>query len=345
MTEPQGSPLLRAFLRTLAFLGPIEAIFFRLLPPPEGPSLTALARAHESLHRAGELAFWLSLALAIVLLITLARTALTSRIWPPGLNGFLAVCLMSQAALGIGAAIGETPGPAFAAAFTLIAVMAAMAIATHAYAAAAGFMRAFLVTYVSSVLCSGITTVASFGHRLGIFSMPVAVAGASYTAGLILLALSGVLAFLAFTEPMHLFDLGKKAAFFAVVTAASASLGFAAACLLGDASIAPLGTRPSVPLVLQLSFAIFAGGLSIAANLLSPERRFVGYGLLLMLLAGFPQRIALQDMLMVLGAALLLAPRRAPATMQTASPPPPYPADEARSADRDLIRPPLAGNE
>ena len=344
MPEPQGSPLLRAFLRTLAFLGPIDAIFFRLLPPPEGSSATALARAHESLHRAGMLAFMLSFALAIVLLITLARTALTSRIWPPGLNGFLAVCLMSQAALGIGAAIGE-PGPAFAAAFTLIAVMAAIAIATHAYAAAGGFMRAFLVTYVSSVLCSGITTVASFGHRLGILSMPVTVAGASYTAGLILLALSGVLAFLAFTEPMHLFQLGKRAASFAVITAAAASLGFAAACLLGDASIAPLGTRPSVPLVLMLSFAIFTGGLSIAANLLSPERRFAGYGLLMMLLAGFPQRIALQDMLMVLGAVLLLAPRRAPATMQAASPPPPPPAGEAPSADRVFIRPPLAGNE
>ncbi len=333
MPPLQGSPLLRAFLRTLAFLGPIEAIFFRFLPPPDGSSSTTLARTHESVHRAGMLAFMLSFALAIVLLITLARLALSSRIWPPGLNGFLAVCLMSQAALGIGAAIGEAPGPAFASAFTLIAVMAAIAVATHAYAAASGFLRAFLVTYVSSVLCSGITTIASFGHRLGILVMPERIAAASYTAGLIMLALSGILAFLAFTEPAHLFLLDGRTAFFAVIAAAAMSLGFAALCLLGDRDIAPLGSHPSVPLVLLLSFAIFAGLLSIAMNLLIPERRLAGYGLLLMLLAGFPQRIVVQDMLMVLGAALLLAPRRSAAVAPAGSPPP-TPTDEAPSPAR-----------
>ena len=40
-----------------------------------------------------------------------------------------------------------------------------------------------------------------------------------------------------------------------------------------------------------------------------PENKARGYGLLLLILAGFPLRITHQDMLMVLGAALVFAPR------------------------------------
>ena len=320
---PHGNPLLRAFLRALAFVGPIEAVFFRLIPPPSGIARTTLERAHEAANRAGFLTFLLSSALAIVLLIALSRIAMTSRIWPGGLNGFLAVCMTIQAALGIGAWIGpEGPGPAFAIAFTLISLMAVTAMGAHAHATMGGFARMFLVLYVSSVLCSAVTTVASFGHRLGVQSMPEWIVAASYTAGFTLLCLSAVIAFVAFADTQHLHLMRETSAIFAIVVAAAASLGFAALCLLAGGDIALLGPHPSVPLVLLASFAIFAGTLSIALNLLNPERRLIGYGLLLLMLAGFPQRLALQDMLVVLGAALLLAPRRREMPIPTISFPP-----------------------
>jgi len=48
--------------------------------------------------------------------------------------------------------------------------------------------------------------------------------------------------------------------------------------------------------------------MTVSSCLLRPDRRLVGYGLLMMLLAGFPLRVAYQHMMMALGMILAMAP-------------------------------------
>lgn len=71
-----------------------------------------------------------------------------------------------------------------------------------------------------------------------------------------------------------------------------------------------LGDDPSLLRVILLCGALFLGILTASANLIDPQNKARGYGLLLLVLAGFPMRITHQDMLMVLGAALVFAPPR-----------------------------------
>ncbi len=304
-------PLLGALLRALCFVGLTEAIFFRLLPAPAegaGAAEGLIRRMHLSSWQAGSLAFILAYVLVLAVLVTIARTALRDRVWPAGPNGFLVSCLLILVVLGCAAPIADV-GPAFATAFTGIAILTLMMMGMHAFVRGGAAVKAFVVCYAAGACCSALLTTGSFASWwTGGSPLPDRILSAADSSGLILIALAGSLALIAFADTTASFASRPVPARLSALTAALAALGFAWLCLVAPDRFSPIGPDPGILAVILIAYGIFAGLLAASMNLIDPVRRTRGYGILLLLLAGYPQRIALQDMLMVAGAALLLAP-------------------------------------
>jgi hypothetical protein len=117
-----------------------------------------------------------------------------------------------------------------------------------------------------------------------------------------------VAAFIAFSEGWEDQDRRKERLRMAILLGALAGTAYAAGCLLAPLSLAPHGARNGPITVAILSWSLFLGVATASANLLRPGRRPLAYGLLVLVLAGFPLRIAYQQMLAVLGAVLVFAP-------------------------------------
>ncbi|HKY31316.1 MAG TPA: hypothetical protein VJV23_02185 [Candidatus Polarisedimenticolia bacterium] len=316
MSHPLVSP---ALLRTLAFLGVTEALLYRLARPPaagEGASSGVAA----SLHEGAGFAFTLAFLLSIAVLLNLAFRAARRPAWPGGLNTFLGICFVGLAAMGV-SALAADAGPVLAIGFTSLSLVALMAIAMHAFAVLTpAWPRAFAVAYAAAALCSAASVVPAFLERLAWAPArrPELLVQAP-RAGEVLLAAAGVLSFLAWAEARP-GGAARIQAAVALVPAGMAGLGLAAASLMTAPETGLLGARPEAWRVLLLSSGLFLAVLTATLNLMSPRTRGVGYGLLFLTLAGFPLRIAHQDALMVIGAALLLAPPDGPPILLTAAP-------------------------
>lgn len=323
MRRAVDSPLLMVFLRALVFVGLTEAILYRLLPEPRGvrdPQL--LERLHASLSNAGEKTFILACLLAMIALTTVGTGTIRHRTWPPGLNGFLSACMVSLASLGLSALLIDR-GPVFAIAFTTLSFLVMLFMAMHAFSSSlSGWGRAFAVSYACVVLCSTLGSIINFTDYAVPLQGPAAfmidLIRPSLSAGEIFLTVSAVAAFMAF------FDFGRLEAtrtplWMVTALAATPAVSLAAVSLLAPRGFAFLGADPNPVRVALLSTALFLGALTAISNLIDPDRKVLGYGLLLLVLAGYPLRITHQDMLMVLGAALAFAPpveRDLPITLQ-----------------------------
>jgi hypothetical protein len=319
VTAPAVSPLLLAFLRALVFVGLSEAIFYRLLPAPVETAFPSMMdRLHTSVDRAGSLTFILAFLLVIGALLNIAHRSLRFRLWPAGLNGFLVVCLVCLAGLGL-AAMLSAPGPVFALAFALLAMITFFFIAMQAFAGETSLRAsAFTVFYAAALLCSAFVTFGDFATWLPrgtrssfVGSLLSAAASRSETAliaGTVLICLSSIFAFLAYADLEGARARSGALTWLAVAVSIMAAAGFAAGSTLAPARLALLGRDPGTLQVVSLTFALFAGTLTALLNLLNPQTRLLGYGLLLLVLAGFPVVIAHQHLLVVLGSVLVFAP-------------------------------------
>ncbi|HEY3176469.1 MAG TPA: hypothetical protein VGK94_12005 [Candidatus Polarisedimenticolia bacterium] len=314
------SPLLAAFLRALAFAGLTEAVFFRLLPDPSaGLHPALLDRIHASLSRAGNFTFFLAFFIVFLALVHIAYRVVRFRIWPAGLNGFLSTCLLCLAVLGFSAMVTER-GPAFATGFTLLALMILLLVAMHAFAVTgSASMRAFAVLYSAAALSSAVGTIGwslgSLQRELGSGQgtlVPESVSAAALSAGRLLLGGAGVAAFVAFSDGWGETERGKERLRMALLLGALAGAGYAAGCLLAPPALA-LHPAPAGPVTVAiLSWSLFLGVTTASINLFGPGRGPFAYGLVLLVLAGFPLRIVHQHMLAVLGAVLVFAPQTEP---------------------------------
>ena len=313
--QPRGlaTPVLMAFLRSLAFVGITEAVFYRLLPAPASSQTGPMAQLHASLYAAGNLTFHLAFFVVTLALMHVAYRTLRQSVWPRGFNAFLALCLLCLSALGV-AAFTMGGGPGFAILFTVVSLTATLLLAMHAFSiAGSAWVRAFAVCYCGALVCSAVGTIArlagdttswrSAGEQLHLRALP---------GGEVLLVAAGLLSFMAFYEfgwdrsPHGPERGGTK--MLPLLLGLVAGAGLAGGCLLAPERLALLGPNPGAARVIMLSAALFLGTTTAAAGLLDPDGRLQGYGLLLLLLAGFPMRIAYQHLLVVLGAALLFAP-------------------------------------
>ncbi len=312
MRRAVDSPLLMVFLRALIFVGLTEAIFFRLLPAPDGGPASWLFELHESLSRAGRFTFLLAFFFAMIALITIGAGTLRHHTWPPGLNGFLSVCMVSLAALGLSAFfVGR--GPIFAIGFTVLSFLAMLFMAMHAFSVSPSIWgRVFAVSYASVVLCSTVGSTIQFSEFAstpdGGVALVTGLIEPALSAGEICLAFAAVAAFMAWFDFERL-ERSRTSPWTVAVISAIPAACLAAGSLLAPEGFTFLGEDPHPLRVVLLSSALFLGTLTASANLIDPENKARGYGLLLLVLAGFPLRITHQDMLMVLGAALVFAPR------------------------------------
>ncbi|MGH9870138.1 MAG: hypothetical protein ACREAA_18500 [Candidatus Polarisedimenticolia bacterium] len=291
-------------LRGLLFAGCIEALFYRLAPLPDAVRAGWEQRLLISLHRGGALMFFAAYLLVVVSLVSLSSRTWRQGRWPGWLNTFLSLGFLGLAALGV-AAVGGARSEAFVLIFTALSLVIVLAICMHGFTTGwSASARAFTVAYGAAALCSSAhlawqtagTSTAWLRSPLFEQALP---------AGQTLLAAAAVCAFLAF----H--DAGAPGAWSGAGPAALAAAAVAASTLFGSGHLALDGDAHPARVTLMAG-TVFLAGLTGASCLRDPLRRQTGMGLLLLVLAGFPLRIAHQQMLMVVGAALLMAPALVP---------------------------------
>jgi len=294
-------------LRGLTFLAVIEAFSHRLLPYPNVTALPGwLAPVQVSFSQAGSLAFHLAFLLATAALVHVASRVVRDRVWSPGVNGFLATCLFCLATLGLAAAALE-PGPLHAVSFTLLSLLTLLVVGMQAYGAPRSMWRGtFAVTYSAAIVCSAAATIVRFMEN-GPETAPLLDDGAARAAGEILLLVASAAGFIAFVEIGTQGRRGRTRVLASLLLAGGVATGFASLCLIAPPGLSPLAPEAGAVSIWLLSCALFMAGLTALMNLFEPWRRMLGYGLLLLLLAGFPLRLAYHQLIMVLGAILVLA--------------------------------------
>lgn len=295
---PVSTPLVRALL----FAGVIEGLLYRLLPEPAAQPATWVERLHASLHRGGGFMFFVAYALVIACLVDLSWKTLRDHRWPAGLNGFLSICFLCLAMLGISVVMAPG-GPLFAAGFTVLSLAVILALTMHAFTTAASLSsRALLVTWTGAVVCSAFVVMAeALARGGGVASAWLRAADAAHPAGEALLAAAAACAFLS------LHDASAPGAWAGLVPAGLGAAALAAGSVLPSPRWALVEGLHPMRLAL-LACALFLATLTGLSCLPDPKRRTAGVGVLVLLLAGFPLHIAHQQMLAVIGAALLLAP-------------------------------------
>ena len=300
--------MLAAFLRALALVGLSEAVCYRLLPDPVASASSSFAHTiHVSLSRAGGLAFFLAFFFVTLALCNVAYRALQDPLWPPGHNGVLALCLLCLALFGFSALILER-GPLFAALYTCLSTVTLLLIGMNAFVTTRSTsVKVLAVCYGAATICSASSTLSSTlaGMMPGPLTRPVLAAGAVAAGHAILVVAAGA-AFIALTP----WGLPTRRPFGTLGPIAAGTLtacGFTAGVLLAPDRMAFLGGRTAPLTMLALSWVIFLGTVCVVTNLMQPHRRMRAYGILLVMLAGYPLRIAHQQMMAALGAVLLFS--------------------------------------
>jgi hypothetical protein len=308
--------LLRALLRALVFAAILETLFYRLLTiPSESSEWPWLADIHLSTGRAGRLMFFIAFVILLPALVSLASGALRYPAWPIGLNGLVVVGILTLAALAISLSTGPR-GPAFALGFGIVALLTKLLMLAGMFESRkdnAG--RLFAVALGGSLLCMTAGDVVDLTGRLSVTWLPAALGSPSTHAGRWLLFAAGILAFFAFAPRVR----GNRravehAAAFGLPTATAFTL------ILGVVFHLPLLRRvgpglgavqaDSVTLILTTgtaAAALFLVTMTAFRGLIDPYLRPRGYGLLFILLAGYPNAIAYEHLLSLMGVALLTA--------------------------------------
>jgi len=324
-----GSPILRSFLRALLFAVLIETIFYRLLTiPARSPAWPWIEDLHVSTGRAGELMFTIAFALLVPTILGLAYAALRTPAWPGSLNGLVGVGLLTLVALTVLAALSPA-GPVFAIGFSSIAVLVSLGMLSGMYESREDLPgRLFAVTLAGSLACMAAATGSEWMRLLSGPGLPGSIDRPVKSAGMWLLFAAGVLAFPAFgTLAGAARGVMGRAATYGVSTAT------AFAFVVGAVAHPPLlanlqdtlgpGSPGSLAVILRTgaaSAAVFLVVFTSLRGLLQTESRVRAYGLLFLLLSGYPHRIAYQHILGVLGLALVTGSSQAPVLERVSSP-------------------------
>ncbi len=310
------APLLRSLLRALIFAACIETIFYRLLTIPSGaPAAPWVEALHASTGRAGALMFFIAFVLALPTLMAIAYAALRAPAWPGALNFFVVMGLLTLLALGVSSAVSPR-GPAFALVFTFLSLLVGLAMLAGMFESRQDVSgKAFAVCLAAALVCMAAWTGSELSARLAGWSLPEMQRSAAAASGRWLLFASGVTAYFAFSPP------GRSAG---GVTTAAASYGVSVATaftlifgvvahppLLSRVAPAlqpdPAGSLSRVITTSAAAAAIFLVTLTIVRGMKDPAARTRACGLLFLLLAGYPYRVAYQHLLALLGLALLTA--------------------------------------
>jgi len=314
------APFVRALLRTLLFAASIEAIFYRLLTIPPTSSWGWVEELHVSTARGGVLMFMVAFALLLPTLLTIAYSTLRAPAWPGGLNALVAMGILALLALGISAGLSPR-GPAFALAFSVLAASVALAMLAGMYDARQDLAgRFFAVSLSGAIVCMAASGAVDLAARIlpGRFAFPTAAVAA---AGRWLFITSGLAAFPAFASETNasLGAAGRAAGLgLSVASAFTLVVGAVAHPPLlsrvgGALGIASTDSMGSIPDILRTSAAAAALFLTTQTALrIFPAVEGPGraYGLLFILLAGYPHRIAYQHLLALTGVALVTGSAR-----------------------------------
>lgn len=328
------APFIRALLRTLLFAACIEGIFYRLLTIPSVSGWRWVEELHLSTSRAGVLMFMIAFALLLPTLLTIAYASLRAPAWPGGLNAMIAMGLLVLVAFGISSAVSPR-GPAFAIGFTLLTATLSLVMLAGLYERSEEIAgRAFAVLLAGAILCMALYSAFDLAGRIAPFTAPFS-EPALYAAARWLLIAAGLAAYPAYSPPER-----HRAGFAATATGVGVSTASAFALIFGAVAHPPflsrigsaLGVASATPLSSVLSTgaaaaAVFLTILTASRCLGQPESKVRAYGLLFLLLAGFPHRIAYEHLLALAGVALVTASRPARIALSL-----PVPGFESRPA-------------
>ncbi len=308
------APLLRALLRTLLFAAILEALFYRLLTIPAESARPWLEGVHASTARAGMLMFFVAFLLLLPTLITVAYAALRLPAWPPPLNGFISIGLLTISALGVSASVGPR-APSFALGFTVLGLLLSLAML-------AGFFerqespaaRWFAVALGGSLTSISVAEAAGLASTLDLIPRSPVLISAALSSAWWLLFAAGGLAYFAFA-PLTVNGAGGRAGRLATLGLSTvSSFGLILGAFFHPAilqRVAPaLGTGAGGMLadvfkVSAAAAALFLVSLTALRGLALPHLRAASLGLIFLLLAGYPRVVVYQHLLSLLGVVLI----------------------------------------
>jgi hypothetical protein len=338
---PSAAPLLPAVLRTLLFTAVIEAIFHRVLTiPARSEAWPWLARAHVTTGRAGQLMAFVSLALVLAASLGVAYAALRAPAWPGALNPLVALGLVGLVGMVVLASLGS-PGPAFAAGFAILALAVGWGMLAGMYDGREDLPgRAFAVALAGAMTCGTAGTLSDLWADMTGSAAARALAEPWESAGRWLLCGAGALAFPAFSGPLRPFArFTDRAAAYGVSAASAFTLAVGVAAhppildrLAGAAGPPQASAVGRVAAAGAACAALFLATFTACRGLAEERGRARGFGILFLVLAGYPHASAYQHLLALTGLALLtagVAPPPRPAVPRAYGPPEPPPAPAA----------------
>src|SRR5262245_56237318 len=256
--------------------------------------------------------FILSFAIVLPTLLAVAYSSLRTTAWPGGLNSFVAVGLIALVVMTIVAAMALR-GPAFAVGFTAISLLVGLGMLAGMFESredVAG--RCLAVLLAGALLCSDLAMFSGWLRDVGARSLDAGIEGNIAAAARWMLFGAGALAYPAFASPSTAQQkLGERAATYGVSAATALTLVVGTIThppileRLRDAAGAGGGVASSVLRTTAAASALFLVTFTTSRGFALPPLRFRSYGLLFLLLSGFPHRIAYQHLLAMLGLALI----------------------------------------
>jgi hypothetical protein len=280
--------------------------------------------------------FIIAFAFLLPTLLTIAYASLRSPAWPGGLNALVAMGLLAMVVLGISMAF-DARGPVFALGFTLLAAMVGLAMLAGLYERDPEISsRVFAILLAGALVCATLSTSADLIRHVAPWRAPFpepAVAAAARW----LLAGAGLAAFPAFSpDGPAPSGAGRMAAGLGLSAASAFVLIFGAVAqpsflsrIAGALRFGSSGSLSGILYISAAAAAVFLTLLTAFRCFSVAESRARAYGLLFVLLAGWPHRIAYQHLLALAGVALLTASRapQPPVDLRMIAIPDPPPRD------------------
>lgn len=311
MLEP---PLLRAVLRALLFAAVVETLFYRLLTlPARSPGSPWLEDLHASTGRAGQLMFFVAFLFLLPALISIAYAALRHPRWPGLTNGVVAVGILTLTVLAVSASMSPH-GPIFALGFGSLALMVQLGMLAGMFerrADPAG--RIFAVLLAGAIVCMWLSNSVDLTERVSLPWLSPGLGAPATSAGMWLLFGAGALSFFALSPPAPRAP-GRAASAATYGLPAVSAFALIVGVVIHPPLLSRLGTgfgaagSGALAVILTTSAAataLFLVLLTAIRGMRDPAFRTRAAGLVFLVLAGYPHRIAYEHLLAVLGVALI----------------------------------------
>ncbi len=323
--EIADPPLLRAVLRALLFAAVLETLFYRLLTlPARAPGSPWLEDLHVSTGRAGQMMFFVAFLFLLPALVSIAYGALRHPRWPGLTNGVVAIGILTLTVLAVSASVNPH-GPIFALGFGSLSLMVQLGMLAGMFERRtdpAG--RALAVLLAGALLCMWLSNGVDLAERVSLPWLSPGLHTPAASAGMWLLFGAGAMSFFAFSPPAPTAP-GRAASAATYGLPAASAFALIVGAVVHPPLLSRLGTVFGVPgsgtlaVILTTSAAataLFLVLLTAIRGLRDPGFRTRAAGLVFLVLAGYPHRIAYEHLLAVLGVALItgapapLIPRR-----------------------------------